>query len=312
MSVAVSLPLVLLASYGLISLILSLAVALAWRPRLSPAITCADEILTVRLLPAALALLIDATVVAPSFLLYEPVDADERCGPVLAGLSVLALVTIIDGARRAWLGRARARTLLRDFKPLKDLSVPAGHRIDVIDTPGPLVAVVGELRPRIVAAKQVVRVCSQEELHQIVAHEAAHIYARDNLKLLLLVASPDPLAWLPTGADLQERWQEAAELEADERASGPDPHKRVALASALIKVARLSIGTGRWRPARRVSEPRGTLDSRIRRLLAPPPAAMVNTSIRRAAVCALTLPVVAVPLHAFVHHIIEMLVAFGR
>ncbi len=47
---------------------------------------------------------------------------------------------------------------------------------------------------------------------------------------------------LPLGAALMARWRSAAEFEADEGATGVDPHKRLALASALVKVAGLSAG----------------------------------------------------------------------
>ena len=144
----------------------------------------------------------------------------------------------------------------------------------------------------------------------MLAHEAAHMSARDNLKLLLLLTLPDALAWLRTGRALTERWRAAAELEADERASGADPRKRLALASALIKVARLSLASGRQRRA--VSATASGLEHRVRRLLAPSAAITRSFPGRRLLTCALLLPLLAVPLYAFVHRLIEALVAFGR
>ena len=136
--------------------------------------------------------------------------------------------------------------------------------------------------------------------------------ARDNLKLLLLLTMPDTLAWLPTGRALTEHWRAVTELDADERASGADPRKRIALASALIKVARLSISNGGCRKAYRVSTPVSSLEQRVRRLLAPSAAMRRNFPARRVLTCALLFPLLAVPLYASVHRLIEALVAFGR
>ena len=136
--------------------------------------------------------------------------------------------------------------------------------------------------------------------------------ARDNLKLLMLLTMPDALAWLTTGRALTAHWRAATELEADERASGTDPRKRVALASALIKVARLSLASGRPRVASRVGTQLSGLEHRVHRLLAPSPAMRRSFHARRLLTCALLVPLLAVPLYASVHRLIEALVAFGR
>jgi hypothetical protein len=111
---------------------------------------------------------------------------------------------------------------------------------------------------------------------------------------------------------LTAHWRAASELEADERASGADPRKRVALASALIKVARLSLASGRPRVASRVGTQLSGVEHRVRRLLAPSPAVRPAFPGRRLLTCALFLPLLAVPLYASVHRLIEVLVAFGR
>jgi beta-lactamase regulating signal transducer with metallopeptidase domain len=192
--------------------------------------------------------------------------------------------------------------------------------VTVINVKEPLVGVVGSWRQRIIAARSVAAACDHEEFHQVLAHEAAHMDARDNLKLLMLLTMPDALAWLTTGRALTAHWRAATELEADERASGTDPRKRVALASALIKVARLSLASGRPRAASRVGTQLSGLEQRVRRLLGPSPAMRRSFSGRlsgrflgrRLLTCALLVPLLAVPLYASVHRLIEALVAFGR
>jgi Zn-dependent protease with chaperone function len=319
MSFDVTFPLVLLAAYGLCNLLLSAAVVLAWRTGLRRHLIDTDAILGVRLLPAMGSATLVLTVVLPAFLLYEPRHAHDQPGPLLVISALFALLVVGDGIRRgfsAW--RATSALVRRSRSFAVGHAGPAGPAggtgtdVTVIDVKEPLVGVVGGWKQRIVAARCVTSACDHEEFRQVLAHEAAHMDARDNQKLLLVLTLPDALAWLPTGHVLTERWRAAAELEADERASGTDPGKRLALASALIKVARLSIASGRPRAAARASNPFSGLEHRVRRLLAPSPVLHRPFPGRRLVTCALLLPLLAVPLYASVHRIIEALVAFGR
>jgi Zn-dependent protease with chaperone function len=316
MSFDVTFPLVVLAAYGLCNLLLSAAVVLAWRAGLRQRLTDADAVLGVRLLPAMGSATLVLTVVLPAFLLYESPHAQDHPGPLLVASALFALLVLGDGARRGWRAWRATRALLRGSQPLHTHRAAGETEVTVINVKEPLVGVVGSWKQRIVAARCVAAACDHEEFRQVLAHEAAHMDSRDNLKLLLLLTMPDALAWLPTGRALTEHWRAATELEADERASGSDPRQRVALASALIKVARLSIASGRPpRKPGRAPQP-GTpligLEQRIRRLLAPSPAIRRNFARRRVLTCALLVPLLAVPLYASVHRLIEALVAFGR
>ncbi len=312
MSFDVTFPLVVLAAYGLCNLLLSAAVVLAWRTRLQRHLTDADAVLGIRLLPATGSAILVLTVVLPAFLLYEPPHAHDHPGPLLLASALFALLVLADGARRGIRAWRDTRALLRSAQPLHTDAAAGGPEVTVINVKEPLVAVVGGWRQRIVAARCVAAACDPEEFRQVLAHEAAHLRARDNLKLLLLLTMPDALAWLPTGIALTERWRAATELEADERASGSDRRKRAALASALIKVARLSLASGRPRKTVRTAAPLNGLEHRIRRLLAPPPGMRRGFPGLRVLTGALLLPLLAVPLYESVHRLIEALVAFGR
>ena len=309
-------PLVLLAAYGLFSLLLSAAVALAWRAGLRRQLTDANAVLSVRLLPAMGSATLVLTVVLPAFLIYEPRHAHDQPGPLLVVSALFALLVLGDGIRRGCSAWRATRALVRGAEPLVARRAGVDTDVTVINVKEPLVGVVGSWRQRIVAARSVAAACDHEEFHQVLAHEAAHMDARDNLKLLMLVTMPDALAWLTTGRALTAHWRAATELEADERASGADPRKRVALASALIKVARLSLASGRPRAASRVGTQLSGLEHRVRRLLGPSPAMRRSLSGpflgRRLLTCALLVPLLAVPLYASVHRLIEVLVAFGR
>lgn len=313
MSFDVTLPLVMLAAFGLFNLLLSAVVAAGWRAGVPARITKADAVLGVRLLPAAGSAALVLTVVLPAFLLYEPRHAHDQPGPILVSCAVFALAAVADGVRRGWRAWWRTRTLMRrSWRPLPSCPAARGAGVGLINVKEPLVALVGGWRQRIVTAPCVAAACDREEFHQVLAHEAAHRDARDNLKLLMLLAVPDALAWLPVGRELTERWRAAADLEADERASGSDPRKRVALASALIKVARLSVANARRHEDSRTIAGLGGLEHRVRRLLAPSQAAPRGFCGLRLVACALAVPLLAMPLYAPIHGLIEVLVAFGR
>jgi BlaR1 peptidase M56 len=311
MTSALMLSIVMLATFGLAALVLAGVVALVWHCGLSRVRTAAADLLALRLLPVAGALLFVLTVVLPAFLSHEPHQDRETVGPWVLILAAFALLTLGHGIGRGWRAWTAARSLLRACGSAKRCVVENGYSVQVLDIAKPLIGVIGGWRPRLVTAECVISACSTDEFRQVVAHEAAHVRAWDNLKLLLLLACPDALAWTPLGAALAERWRTAAEFAADQHATGDDPHKRVELASALVKVARLA-GTGAGpRNALTMAVALDDVEGRVRQLLAPaefPPARMIRTL----ACLALLIPLATPPLYGFVHQLIETLVRFGR
>jgi len=298
MSFNAMLCLVLAAVYACSCLLLSMGVALLWHAVLERRRHGARELLTLRLAPAAGAALLTLTVALPAFVIHEPHLRAEPVGPLLVLLAVFALGAVGSGMLRGLRAWGATRALLRRG-------------------PEPLAAVVGAWRPRILAAACVREALSDEEFAQVIAHETAHVTARDNVKLLLQIISPDALTWMPAGTALTNRWRAAAELEADARAGGLDTAKRLALASALLKVARLSAATGDRSLALRMSAFDDVAD-RVRELLAPLPMPNGRRSIphgrlpwRTLMACSLLIAVIGVPFYGGVHTCIEALVAFG-
>lgn len=313
MNAAVMLCLVLLAMFALSTLVLSGLVTLAWRAGLANTLTASTDLLAMRLLPACGGLLIVLTVVLPAFISQEPQRPREAAGPWLLALAVSSLLAVGHGVWRGWRACAASRSLLRDCRPIRRSIVAHGHEVEIVAMNRPIAAVIGGWRPRIVAAECLVAACSTDELQQVIAHEAAHLSARDNLKQLLLIVSPDLLAWTRVGAALAQRWRAAAELEADQRATGNDPGRRLALAAALIKVARALGASGHAYSPLSIPVASDDVAGRVRQLLAPPlgrssPRAM---SARTLAMCALLLPLTALPLYPLVHELIEALVQLG-
>ncbi len=310
MSCALILGITLLATFGLTSLLLAGFVAIAWRAGLNRMRTASADLLALRLLPVAGALLFVVTVVLPAFLSYEPHRDREAAGPLLLMLAAFALLTLGHGVWRGCRAWTAARSLLHECGPAKRCVVENGCSVQVLDTAKPIIGVIGGWRPQVVTAECVISTCSRDEFRQVVAHEAAHVSARDNLKLLLLLVCPDALAWTALGAALSERWRTEAEFAADQRATGDDPRKRVELASALIKVARLLDTGHRARQALAMSVALDDVEGRVRQLLAP--ARATSATISKALVSlALLMPVAALPLYAPVHELIERLVGFG-
>ncbi|HVB80355.1 MAG TPA: M56 family metallopeptidase [Candidatus Binataceae bacterium] len=309
MSDGVKLCLVLAAAYGLACLSLAAVVAAAWRLGLQRRRSSAVDLLALRMAPPCGAALLTLSVVLPSFILYEPTHVIEPLGPALVTCALVAVAITGAGIARGWRACAAARRLIRRFGPLRRCALADGVEADIVDVAEPIVAAVGGWRPRIFAARQVLNACSDEEFRQVIRHEAAHVASADNLKLLMLVSSPDVLAWLPSGTALFARWRAAAEFEADERSAGADPHRRVVLASALIKVARLSNDMPRPGVALSLSVARDHVEARVRRLLSPSPAASPKLIFSSLIVCAALIPPAAVPSYALVHRLIEVLVA---
>jgi len=311
MSSGVLLALVLLAAFAVFNLVLSAVSALWWRAAASR-VRASRDFLALRLLPAAGALLLALTVVLPAFLAYEPHDEREAAGPLLWALAVSALICIDQGVRRAIRACRAARALLARCPNGVAYEAGPGQRVQLLDAFEPLVAVVGAWRPRIVASPSVREACSPEEFSAVLAHEAAHLAARDNMKLLLLLATPDVLAWTPFAAQLTSRWRVAAEHEADQRAAGSDPERRLVLASALIKVARLVKGYEAARPALGMPVAADDVADRVRGLLAPPVRRGRSLILFALAGCAVLVPMLAMPRYALLHELIEQLVGLGR
>jgi beta-lactamase regulating signal transducer with metallopeptidase domain len=128
----------------------------------------------------------------------------------------------------------------------------------------------------------VLEACTPEELEAILAHEQGHIDRHDNLRRLLMYAAPDALTWLPFPLRLETAWRAATEEAADDEAARAGDAGRVALASALVKVARLATAprpTGLM-PASSLYCGEN-LDGRVRRLLQPREDAGLSDPQRR-------------------------------
>jgi hypothetical protein len=195
-----------------------------------------------RVLPAAAAFLFVAAVFVPSYWRYEPRETAEGFDVTLTSFAVVALTVICAAGGRgvaAWRRASnRARVWMATARPLElaGTSTPAFE----VEAGAPIMALVGVWRPRLLVTRGLVDALTPEEFAASVAHELGHSRAWDNLKRLAMCAAPDFLD-AATKRGLERRWASAAEHAAD-RLNGDDnsPAARCALASALVKVARLT------------------------------------------------------------------------
>ena len=230
--------------------------------------------LGLRLLPAAASIGFVAAVFLPSYWRYEPRGLVEEFDLTLAALAIVGFLVLATAAARGVTASRRVsrrvRAWLRLARPvtLGDSSMPAFE----IDADVPILTLVGVLRPRLLLTRGVLKALSDEELRVSVAHEISHQRAWDNLKRLAMRATPDLMTATSAARTIERRWALASEQVADRQASSSD-RARCALASALVKIARLRP------PATPIAEPISTLvdggeiASRVERLLDDAPAA---------------------------------------
>lgn len=194
-------------------------------------------LLALRLAPAILSILFVAGVFLPAHAGLEQNNGDERFGAVIWLLAACGAAMLASSAWRV----IRAVRVWREWQAAFCHAAErhAGH--DIVTIPGlPGVSLAGLFRTTIIIGADVREALTSEELDVAVAHEAAHLRSRDNLKRLAMVAAPDVFRLTPMAAWVEQQWRAAVECAADAHAVGGDSARAVTLASALVKVARLS------------------------------------------------------------------------
>ncbi|HTI39703.1 MAG TPA: M48 family metalloprotease [Vicinamibacterales bacterium] len=243
------------------------ALVSSFRQRLArwPSSVRATALLCLRVLPVVSALAFGAALVFPTFLYYEPRNTDEPLTGTVAAIAVLGFLTLLWSAFRTTQSWISTRRLGRHWKRAARVVVlPSNVRAFVVDDPFPIVAVVGWRKPALFISERVLSECTTGEIEAMIRHERAHIASRDNLKRLALRGCPR----LPFSSELDAAWNMAAEEAADARAAGNDAARRLDLAHALIRLARLApipnlpAGISAFYPG-------GSVEHRVRLLLEP-------------------------------------------
>jgi beta-lactamase regulating signal transducer with metallopeptidase domain len=247
---------------------------LAWprvkRPidRLVPR-TRARTLFVLRALPAC-AGGVAAFLCSASFLIFEPPRTVERPGLLLIAATAGALCLVIVAVARTARAWARSLTCSRLVHHC-DRRCLDSRSVFVVDTAYPLAAVTGVFRTRIVVSGSLLANCTPGEIEAIVAHEASHVSRCDNLARATMLLLPDLLLILPAGRQIEHAWSAAAEEAADDNAAAGIPERRLALASALIRVAGLALTPApTWMPDLAFFQG-DNLERRVTRLLDPAP-----------------------------------------
>ena len=273
--------------YAAHGLTLSLAWFVAINVLASGAIACAAHLmlrrinagspaiwLVLRLAPAALSTLFVALLFVPSYWQYEPREAAEGFDITLTTIAVLGIALLVASAVRGIVAWRSASRRVDDWIRHADTAVVGTTLCFIVDSGRPMIALTGVWRHRLVMTRGLVEALTGAELAAAIAHELGHRRAWDNVKRLAMRSTPDVLGASGVARAFERRWAAAAEHAADS-AAGRGTSIRCALASALVKVARLMplASGGPVDNDAPVAEPISTLvgggeiASRVRRLL---------------------------------------------
>ena len=226
------------AAWLLVSALAPWAIRLAGR--VAPG-AAAGFLLALRLFPAGFALLLVAGLCTPSYLWLEPRTVAEPMGPACLAAALFGLAVCALALARATGALVRTLRHIRQCRKLsREMRLPGEPEpLWLVDAAAPAVMLAGIYRPRLVISASVAAALPAEQLSAVVRHERAHRRSRDNLKRLLVLMAPDLLPFVHGFRNLDRAWARMAEWAADDWAAAGDPRRSLALAAALVRVARL-------------------------------------------------------------------------
>jgi hypothetical protein len=202
----------------------------------------ARTLLMCRLLPTVVSIGFVAVVFVPSFGRFEPRHFDEGFGLVTTSLAIVGYGLLGFAAYRSCQAlresQRRVATWLRGATTI-DLGME-NVRTVCVDATHPVMTLVGLVRPTLLVTKPLVSLLTEEEMAAAIDHERGHRRSWDNLKRLAIRSCADTLSLFPASQSLEQAWSRSAEQAAD-RVAARDAASGLALASALLKVARASL-----------------------------------------------------------------------
>jgi beta-lactamase regulating signal transducer with metallopeptidase domain len=232
--------LVSLAFFATIYCPLSLLVLFVWRGAKhisqETAANTANLLFGLRIFPFVVSAVVTVCFTFPSFWLLERKSLDEDTATFILALCSL----IILGASLLRVLRVQARTtrsVAHWLVGTTSIGSDAGAPVLNASHGAPALILVGIRRPRVMVSDTAATVLSDDELQIALRHELEHVRSWDNLKKVLISATP-----FPGMGGIERAWQEAAELAADEAAVA-NRQEALDLAAALIK---LSISSQQW------------------------------------------------------------------
>ena len=229
--------------------------------------------LALRMLPFVLSLGAVFALCVPSYLRYEENTGVEKIGFFCLAMGALGLTLCVATAYRAvracvqlYCVEQRCRQLLRVQSSILSKTTLCVAVDD--ESSMPLLALVGIVHPTRVVSRRLLETLSAEQIEAALSHEDAHEMSRDNLKRLLFALTPGIFPFVSGFAVIEQHWERSAELAADDCAARGHADRSVALAEALIQVARLGNRECSFRFASSLSVRNLDLAMRVDRLLA--------------------------------------------
>ncbi|MCU1286087.1 MAG: peptidase BlaR1 [Acidobacteriales bacterium] len=212
--------------------------------RISPH-RAAQTFFLLRVIPTFLTLIAAAALIVPAFVRFEPASTGEPVPIPLAVLASISLLVLLGALQRAFSAVIQSHRVMQAWtsKAVRQTSSVEGLELYRCQLESPVIAVLGLWRTRIFVSEAVFEVLTAEELDAALRHEAVHASSRDTLKKLLLHFAPKLLPGFDLLRPIQQSWAKACELAADEQAVCSDHGRTLPLASALVKVARISCGS---------------------------------------------------------------------
>jgi hypothetical protein len=265
----------------------------------------ASMLFTLRILPNVLSVLIILAICIPSYLRFEPRTAQEEVGWLCIAVALLGLAFFGLAIYRALSALIRSAFYVRRVAGSDRLV--HGTKVSVVRQSAGL-ALSGIVRPRLLISERAIAELSSDQLAVALRHEDAHRASRDNLKRLLILLSP---AIVPGIRALEVAWAKYAEMAADDQAAAGNAERAVALAEALLLVARQQSGIGLPTLVASLIDSQDDLAVRVRRLLQPceQTGPQFRSGVVTIAGSALLFAAIAINPDAqlFVHHLLERL-----
>lgn len=263
-----------LASFFVIHFFASLAVAflapgaIRAAQALSPR-QASRRLLSLRLFPFGLAISVVFGLCVPSYFFFEPERTNERVGAACLFLALMGCVLCVSAFSRGIRAVTASHLFSKRCRRTGRETALAGDcaRAIVIEGSAPFLALAGILHPRLIISEGVVKALSEEELSAALGHERAHERLRDNLKRLSIFLTPGIFPRFHGFRELERSWIKFAEFAADEEAVAGDARRSLALASALVQVARLGSASRLTPVAVSFLEDASDLSARVDRLL---------------------------------------------
>jgi beta-lactamase regulating signal transducer with metallopeptidase domain len=262
-------------------------------------------LLTLRLLPAAFATLVVAALCVPSYLRFEPRVAGEEVGIACVFAAILGAAIGAAGIYQALGALVRSRRYLRRCGGVE--SSVEGEKVWIVRHSAGL-ALAGIVHPRLLISEPAWNDLPGDQLALALRHERAHRVSRDNMKRLLLLLAP---AIFPRLRALESAWARCSEWAADDQAAEGDANRSLALAAALVRVARLQSGIAMPPLVTSLVEADEDLSLRVERLLHPAPLNEANLRPAAIAVSGVALLIAASAMNPawlrLVHQLLERL-----